>query len=45
MGHIKKKIKKKSEYSREWGREESGVWNQQMQTITYRMDKQQSLSG
>ena len=25
----------------EWGREELGVWDKQMQTIIYRMDKQQ----
>ena len=24
-----------------WGRDELGVWGQQMQTITYRMDEQQ----
>ena len=24
-----------------WGRDELGVWDQQMQTIIYRMDKQQ----
>ena len=25
----------------EWGRDELGVWDQKMQTIVYRMDKQQ----
>ena len=26
---------------REWGRDRLGVWDLQMQTIIYRMDKQQ----